>query len=93
MALVWKELFARKGLINSMLGQLGVEPISWFGNQKMALGAADYVSLAVWLGHDYLAAGLKEVPVTYYEAADIDEPASGRAFEDHASLPVAHCFI
>ena len=62
-ALVWKELFARKGLINSMLGQLGVEPISWFGNQKMAL--VPLIIMSAWqFGSAMIifAAGLKEVP-------------------------------
>ena len=80
-ALVWKELFARKGLINSMLGQLGVEPISWFGNQKMAL--VPLISMSAWqFGSAMIifAAGLKEVPVTYYEAADIDGASKWQSF-------------
>ena len=80
-ALVWKELFARKGLINSMLGQLGVEPISWFGNQKMAL--VPLIIMSAWqFGSAMIifAAGLKEVPVTYYEAADIDGASKWQSF-------------
>lgn len=30
-ALVWKELFARRGLINALLNTIGLESINWFG--------------------------------------------------------------
>ena len=36
-ALVWKQLFARKGLFNSVLAEMGMSTINWFGNQKLAL--------------------------------------------------------
>ncbi len=71
--LVWKELFSRKGLINQMLGMLGAGRISWFGDQKMAL--IPLILLSVWqFGSSMIifAAGLKQIPVTYYEAAKID---------------------
>ena len=36
-ALVWKQLFARKGLINAVLLDMGLEKINWFGDEKLAL--------------------------------------------------------
>ena len=36
-ALVWKQLFARKGLFNSVLAGMGLSTINWFGDQKLAL--------------------------------------------------------
>ena len=36
-ALVWKQLFARKGLFNSVLANMDMSTINWFGNQKLAL--------------------------------------------------------
>lgn len=71
--LVWKELFSRRGLINQLLGIVGVDKISWFGDQKMAL--IPLILLTVWqFGSSMIifAAGLKQIPVTYYEAAKID---------------------
>lgn len=72
-ALVWKEIFSRKGLINAILFSLGFDKISWFGDQKVAM--VPLILMAVWqFGSSMIifAAGLKEIPVTYYEAARID---------------------
>ncbi len=72
-ALVWKQLFARKGLFNILLNNLGFESINWFGSQKLAL--YPLILMSVWqFGSSMIifAAGLKEIPVTYYEAAKVD---------------------
>lgn len=72
-ALVWKQLFARRGLFNSVLGSMGLDTINWFGDQALAL--YPLILMAVWqFGSSMIifAAGLKEIPTTYYEAAKID---------------------
>ena len=72
-ALVWKELFSRNGLINQTLGIVDIKPVSWFGDQRMAM--IPLILMTVWqFGSSMIifAAGLKEIPGTYYEAAKID---------------------
>lgn len=72
-ALVWKELFARKGLINLNLAKLGIHTVNWFGN--MSTAKWPIILMTVWqFGSSMLifAAGLKEIPSSYYEAAKID---------------------
>lgn len=72
-ALVWKELFARKGLINTNLASLGVKTINWFGS--MTAAKWPIIIMTAWqFGSSMLifAAGLKEIPGSYYEAAKID---------------------
>lgn len=72
-ALVWKEIFSRKGLINAIFVSLGMPTVSWFGDQKAAM--VPLVLMTVWqFGSSMIifAAGLKEIPTTYYEAAHID---------------------
>lgn len=72
-ALVWKQLFARKGLFNSVLVDMGLNTINWFGDQKLAL--YPLILMSVWqFGSSMIifAAGLKEIPTSYYEAAEID---------------------
>lgn len=72
-ALVWKQLFARKGLFNTVAKSLGLATINWFGDEKLAI--YPLVLMAVWqFGSSMIifAAGLKEIPSSYYEAADID---------------------
>lgn len=80
-ALVWKELFSSKGLVNIILMNLGLEKVSWFGNQKLAM--VPLVLMTVWqFGSSMIifAAGLKEIPSTYYEAAKIDGANKGQSF-------------
>lgn len=72
-ALVWKQLFARKGLINAVLLDMGLEKINWFGDEKLAL--IPLILMSVWqFGSSMIifAAGLKEIPTSYYEAARMD---------------------
>jgi len=86
-ALVWKELFSRNGLINQALGILSIKPVSWFGDQRMAM--IPLILMTVWqFGSSMIifAAGLKEIPVTYYEAAKIDGANRLRAFL-HITVP------
>lgn len=86
-SLVWKQLFARKGLINVVLGTMGFEAINWFGDQKLAL--YPLILMSVWqFGSSMIifAAGLKEIPGTYYEAAKIDG-ANGMQSFFHITLP------
>lgn len=72
-ALVWKQLFARKGLFNTVLADMGLDTINWFGDQSLAL--YPLILMSVWqFGSSMIifAAGLKEIPSTYYEASKID---------------------
>jgi multiple sugar transport system permease protein len=52
---------------------MGLKTVNWFGDQKLAL--YPLILMTVWqFGSSMIifAAGLKEIPVTYYEAAKID---------------------
>ena len=52
---------------------MDMSTINWFGNQKLAL--YPLILMSVWqFGSSMIifAAGLKEIPVSYYEAARID---------------------
>ncbi|MGL6202170.1 MAG: carbohydrate ABC transporter permease [Lachnospiraceae bacterium] len=80
-ALAWKEMFGRSGVMNQILNLFGVESVSWFGDQKMAI--IPLILMAVWqFGSSMIifAAGLKEIPGTYYEAAKIDGAGPIRIF-------------
>lgn len=72
-ALVWKQMFARKGLINSLIMMMGLDRINWMGDKNMVM--LPLALLTVWqFGSSMIifAAGLKEIPGSYYEAAEID---------------------
>ncbi len=87
-ALVWKQLFARKGLFNSILDNMGLDKINWFGSEKLAI--YPLILMAVWqFGSSMIifAAGLKEINVSLYEAAEIDG-ANGRQKFFNITLPM-----
>lgn len=73
-AIMWGQLFGRDGAINGIIEMLGGEAgMSWIGNTKTALGVL--VILGIWqFGASMLIfiAGLKQISVTYYEAAKLD---------------------
>jgi multiple sugar transport system permease protein len=81
--MVWKELFSHRGLINSLMVNTGLlqEPLSWFGSSELAVWPL--IFLTVWqFGASMIifAAGLKQIPQIYYEAATIDGAGAFRQF-------------
>lgn len=87
-SLVWKELFAVKGVINRVLMLFGQqEPIFWLGDPRYSIWIL--ILLTVWqFGSSMLifAAGLKQIPTSYYEAAAIDGASVFQQFS-HITLP------
>lgn len=73
-AVLWRKLFEKDGLINSFLQAIGVvDPPSWITNPNFALGTL--ILLSVWqFGSSMIIflAGLKQIPREYYDAAAVD---------------------
>lgn len=73
-AVMWRRLFMGDGALNAALGLIGIKSdTTWIGNPKTAIWTI--IILAVWqFGSSMLIflAGLKQIPESYYEAADID---------------------
>lgn len=73
-AVLWRKLFEKDGLVNAFLGALGFANLpSWITNPKYALGTL--VLLSVWqFGSSMIIflAGLQQIPQEYYEAASVD---------------------
>ena len=71
-----------QGMINAFLNKIGIGTISFFGNPSTALPTLS--SLEVWqFGSSMIifAAGLKEIPTMYYEAARIDGAGAWQMFK------------
>lgn len=80
-AVLWRFLFARDGVINSLLQPIGIAPIHWLGNPDIALYTISL--LTVWqFGSSMVLflAGIMQVPKDYYEAAAIDGASKTRMF-------------
>lgn len=62
------------GLLNAMLGTIGIEPIAWIGDPKWALVAVAVP--AIWLGMGLtsliMVAAMVDIPAEYYEAAAME---------------------
>lgn len=81
-ALLWKQLFAFNGVINQVLGLLGLpDNQRWLGDPKTALGVL--ISLGVWqFGSSMLIflAAIKNIPASFHEAAIVDGAGPVRRF-------------
>jgi multiple sugar transport system permease protein len=88
-AVIWRYLFNTQfGLINWLLGLIGIAPVDWLGDPHWAMPAI--VVFAVWKNFGYnmiiLLAGLQAIPDDLYEAARID--GAGRLAQlRHVTLP------
>ncbi|NYD53343.1 sugar ABC transporter permease [Microbacterium pseudoresistens] len=80
-AILWRQMFGRDGLINQLLSGIGIEAPSWISNPDTALGTI--ILLHVWtFGTPMLIflAGLRQIPTMYYEAAQVDGATSLQRF-------------
>ncbi len=80
-SIVWRFLFQKAGMVNSMLESLGLDAVNWLGNPKVALWTISIIP--IWqFGSSMVLflAALKNVPRDLYEAARIDGSGRIRAF-------------
>ncbi|MFC4601197.1 carbohydrate ABC transporter permease [Cohnella hongkongensis] len=80
-AVMWKQLFGSRGAINSILESMNISTVAWLGNPKTAIWTI--VLLVGWqFGSAMLIflAGLKNIPMSYYEAANVDGAGAWRRF-------------
>jgi multiple sugar transport system permease protein len=88
-AIVFRYLYhGRVGLLNQVLGWVGIDAIDWLGDPRWAMPAI--IILAIWKNFGYAAvifvAGLQNVPDELYEAARIDGAGRIGQFR-HVTLP------
>ena len=89
-AVAWRYLYhPRYGLINQMLGLVGLPPIDWLGDPAWATAAITI--LAVWRSFGYAlviyVVGLQAIPESLYEAAELDGAGTWRKLRD-ITLPL-----
>ncbi|MEV0587017.1 sugar ABC transporter permease [Nonomuraea sp. NPDC050310] len=81
--LTWRYLFNGDfGLINHLLGELGIDGPYWVGDPDTAVYAVAIVGVWTSLGYNAVLflAGLQGIPRHYYEAAEIDGAGRLRQF-------------
>ena len=83
LSLVWKWLYLPDiGLINSVLGVVGINGPAWLTSQTWAMPAL--ILMSVWKGFGYnmviFLAGLQGIPDHLYDAAKVDGATAWRRF-------------
>jgi multiple sugar transport system permease protein len=72
-SIMWRNLFNDDGLVNMVLNAIGIGSVKWFAEPIAALWML--IFLSVWqFGSSMLIflAGLKNIPASLYEAAEVD---------------------
>jgi multiple sugar transport system permease protein len=80
-AILWRTIFARDGLVNDFLSVFGFVGPSWISNPQYSLWTI--IILAVWqFGSPMIIflAGLRQIPQDMYEAASLDGASKWRQF-------------
>jgi multiple sugar transport system permease protein len=89
MAVVWTFMYHQDGVINTILGWVGIDPIPWLRSSATALWAV--ILIGIWRATPYymviFLAGLQAIPTEYYEAAQIDGAGDWTSFW-HVTLPL-----
>ena len=86
-SVLWRVIFMKDGMINHFIGLLGLGPVNWLTDAKLALITLSL--LQVWqFGSAMLIflAALKGIPAELYEAASIDGSGKWNQFL-HITLP------
>lgn len=88
-AVLWQRLFGDNGVMNMLLLLVGIpSKTNWLGDPRTSLWTL--IILAVWqFGSSMLIflAGLKQIPTSYYEAAEMDSANGWKKFI-HITIPM-----
>ena len=81
-ALIWKWILARDGVLNAALQGVGASPVNWLLDAGWAFGWTVFISIWAHMGFYtlILLAGLQAIPADIYEAADMDAAPPWRVF-------------
>jgi len=80
-AVLWRQIFARDGLVNAVLANFGIDGPSWISHPSYSLWTL--IILSVWqFGSPMIIflAGLRQIPTDMYEAASLDGASKWRQF-------------
>jgi multiple sugar transport system permease protein len=80
-AVLWKQVFGGEGLVNQFIAIFGIEGRSWIADPSTALSTL--ITLNVWtFGAPMVIflAGLRQIPVMYHEAAQMDGATKWQRF-------------
>lgn len=79
-ALIWKWVLQREGVLNALLAGAGASPVEWLTDAHWAFFWVIFVSIWAHMGFYtlILLAGLQAIPADLYEAAEMDAASPWR---------------
>lgn len=80
-AVLWRFIFSKNGLVNLLLSQMGIEPIAWLADEHYSMWTI--VLLFTWQFGSAMViflAALQNVSVSLYEAAECDGASKFQQF-------------
>src|SRR5690242_7810701 len=88
-ALIWKWILQREGVLNAFLAAAGTSPVGWLTDAGWAFFWCVFVSIWAHMGFYtlILLAGLQAIPSDLYEAAEMDSASPWRRFS-RITLPL-----
>jgi alpha-1,4-digalacturonate transport system permease protein len=88
-ALLWKWVLQREGVLNAVLAGAGASPVGWLSDAGWAFFWCVFVSIWAHMGFYtlILLAGLQAIPADLYEAAEMDGAPPWRRFS-RITLPL-----
>ncbi len=88
-ALIWKWILQREGILNAWLIGAGLDPVNWLLNADWSFFWVIFVSIWAHMGFYtlILLAGLQAIPKDVYEAAEMDSAGPIRTFR-RITLPL-----
>jgi alpha-1,4-digalacturonate transport system permease protein len=88
-ALIWKWILQREGLLNGVMVAVGADPVLWLGEPGWAFTWVIFVSIWAHMGFYtlILLAGLQAIPADLYEAAQMDRASPWRTLR-RVTLPL-----
>jgi multiple sugar transport system permease protein len=89
-SILWRFIYQpRFGILNYLLGFIGIHPIDWLGDPHWAMPAI--ILMAIWKNFGYnmiiFIAGLQNIPEDLYEAANIEGASEWNKFKN-ITLPL-----
>ncbi|MGB3327456.1 MAG: sugar ABC transporter permease, partial [Thermomicrobiales bacterium] len=81
-AIVWRWLYQPRGIINGVLGEIGVDPQRWLADPTLVLPSLAVMAIWKHVGFNMLIllAGLQAIPAELEEAAKLDGAGPIRIF-------------
>ncbi len=88
-ALIWKWVLQREGVLNAVLASAGASPVGWLSDASWSFFWCVFVSIWAHMGFYtlILLAGLQAIPADLYEAAEMDSASPWRRFS-RITLPL-----